>query len=575
MSSTSKTLKSLALGKSPHGETVVLRLNQELVSTVKFKQFCKLHSLNIYNTDIENVVILSTRNMRKDSAGKQYIYGGRAFHHATKQLIIGDEDMQRFDVNACKVRNDSGEFHLVEIDKDKVSMSADYFGLQNLFYYDHGDHQVVSTNYHLMLLLLKTVGATLELNFDKILEMLSENNVFGSGTAIEMKYCHVNDIDESIDVFSNSLDVVTDYEVHRQLHDDSTPFKRQEYDALITEARDEIVANVEMIFDYDGFDRVIVDLSGGLDSRVIYGATTAISQKKVREKIRINSQFGPSPNAKHGGDLEIAALVNSLFRYPMWDSYDSENVQQVDISDYENQDLFYVNKISRLFGTHKNFNHVVPKFVDYYPTNITRLSGFIGEVYRGANFKSSHGEKMSHINNYTNFRNRYMAARPFENILSPLASKKLLEASRMYQWNHEGSLSIAPEMDVLTAINPVFVLLPFYNEDLKDFLQTADTEELYNFPQNVTLDYSFVDEPKNTAVRSRETKNEYGRFVLDEGYSLSMLKAIEQYDSRFSDLIDVFRAKGPDIVKDRNARVLSMLWSVYFHIDIINGRGDF
>lgn len=574
MSEAKKTLQSLAPSMSVLGETIALRWNKSSELNVDFTQFCPKYGCEVIASGLKDTVILSSLQLQTDKEGNRFLFGGRAFSHSANRLVIGGDDVQRFGILASDIRASSGEFHLVQLMQDAIHFSADYFGLQSLFTYDFDGLQLVSTNYHLMLVLLKTLDADLEIDVEKSLKMLEEENVFGSGSAIEMKHCSVNEIDESFHLTSTGLSTVTDPVLHEELHSEEQEFDRDSYAKLITKARDEIVENVRMVFEYEGFDKIIVDLSGGLDSRVIYAACTAIEQTLVRDKIRINTQFGPSPNAKQGGDLEFAALINSLYNYPMWSSFDEEGAEFVDIANYEDDSKFHVNKISRLFGTHKNFNHVVPKYADYYSTNINRLSGFIGEVYRGANFVSSHGDKMTHINNYTNNRNRYMASRPFENILSPLASKHLLKASRMYQWNHEESLTVAPEMDVLTAINPLFSMMPFYNQDLREFLKATDKSELLNFPLNVRVECDFVDEPKNTAVRAKQNTNNFSQFVLDKEYASQMLDAVENFDDRYRRVVDSVRSKGDDMVRDRNARVLSMLWSIYFQIDIITSAPD-
>lgn len=571
----SKTpIRTLALGKSVHGETIVLRHNYDSLNWAGLESFCRHHSLRIIDSGLAHTIILSTLEPQLDRASNTFLYGGRAFNDVADRLVMNAEDIHRYGLTASDLRTSNGEFHLTEICNSSIKFSADYFGLQPLFIYETNDIQSVSSNYHLLLLLLKLLGVDLQLDVSRSLEMLNEDNVFGSGKSIEMANCRINDIEERFEFTVEGLSAITNAELHDQLHDSSQTFNVDQYRNLIVEARDEIVNNVRRIFEYDGFSEVIVDLSGGLDSRLIYGACTVLSQKMVRQKIRINSQFGPSPNAKSGGDLEIGALVNSLYNYRLWEGYDDESAHYVELPNYMDTDKFYVNKISRLFGTHKNYNHVVPKHVDYYVSNITRLSGFIGEVYRGANFISSHGDKMSHINNYTNSRNRYMAARPFENILSPLASKKLLKASRMYQWNQSESLTITPEMDALTAINPLLTMIPFYNPDLREFLASVDHRDLYNFPHQIKIETTMVSDPSSTVAKTKEKSNPYSRFVFDLKYVESMLDTVESFHPDYAAFVSEFRCNGSDMVKDRHARVLSMLWSIYFQIQIIQGNGD-
>lgn len=574
MSKNSKVLKPLALGLSPLGESAVVRSPGIDPRHGRMKEFCSYHGLMVHETPLSNTFIVSTSPVGRDRSGRDFILAGRAFHRATSDLLIGSQDAINNGVQASDIRGDSGEFYLIELGDRSITVSADYFGVQSLFYYDHAETQVIASSYHLLLLILNRIGIELEIDVNKSLNMLTEQNVFGSGTAIETRYCHLNTIDQSFEMTDQGLSIKTDGDKHSYLYDEMTQFDEEAYSDLIVQARDEIVDNIAMIFNYPGFDEVIVDLSGGLDSRVIYAACTVLPQEVVRRKIRINTQFGPSPNAKQGGDLEFAALVNSVYNYPLWEGYKDGSTQYRDISGRRDGRLFDVNKISRLFGSHKNFNHVVPKYSDYYVANVTRLSGFIGEVYRGANFKASHGDKMRHINNYTNYRNRYMASRVFENILSPLSSAKLLQASRMYQWTHEGSLSITPEVDVLTAINPLLSLLPFYNDDLKQFFSNVDSSELLNYPQQIALSHKFVENPLSTVVRAKAYSNDDAQFVLDYDYALLMLERVAEYDPQLSTFVQEFRRKGADMITNRNARVLSMLWSLYFQIEIAAGGGD-
>ena len=561
----------LALAKSLFGETVLIHSKTVPgFDEPKWNDFLQYHNFTVVESGHGRITILSTLQCKQDRLGKKYLFGGRSFHQATKQLVIGDADVSRFGIDAHSLKEDCGEFHLVEIDDDKVTFSADYYGIQQLFYYDSDGLYVIATSYHLLLLVLKTLGVDLSIDISRSRHMLQETDTFASDISIEMRHCATNSPCERFEIDDGGVSIVRNEPLFNQLYDKGNEFDDLEYARLVAQGRDEVVSNVGMVFEYPDFDKVVVDLSGGFDSRIVFAAATVLPQTLVREKILVNQQFAPSPSAKQGDEPAFAAALSRLYDYPLFDDSYEDRFQYVELTDRSDHRLMHQNRISRSMGTHKNFNHIVPRNVDYYVKNVTRLSGFCGGPYRGVDQKTPQKTVA-----FTQHRNRYMATRAFENILSPLMSKKMLQAALMYIYSHPSELFSVPEMDLLTAINPFLGKMPFFNKSINEFLNSADPNELLRYPMHIDIAVKPILDAENTRFVVKSNPNEFDHVILrDEQRTIRMLNAIVEFDSSYEDIVDPMLSKG-DFTNSKVMRKITMLWALYFQMQIIQGFGDF
>ena len=98
-------LPVLALGKSVFGETVAIYGAEETnLKSQKWKDFLHRHDFHVVPSGLERLTIVSTLPWNHDRMGHRYIFGGRAFHQLTKQLVVGDKDVSRHGIDVRGLR---------------------------------------------------------------------------------------------------------------------------------------------------------------------------------------------------------------------------------------------------------------------------------------------------------------------------------------------------------------------------------------------------------------------------------------------------------------------------------------
>ena len=280
----------LAFGKSFHGETIVIQ-SKDFVITPNLTDFCRYHGLNI--TRKNGSTILSSLTIETDCQGNDYIYAGKAFSE-NYGLVIGSNDIGRLGLNVNELKENCGEYHLVTLDDDGIQVRGDWFGYQPLFHYNANWGGAVSTSYHLMLLVLKVIGEELRVDIPHALEILKEKWTFTSALSVELENCRCNRTYEYF-VISNAGITVRTTSAYEDLHLDG-PYSASIYEQCIHQAKEDILGHVKMVFEHPAFDSVVVDLSGGLDTRLVYAACSVLPDSLIRPKIRISTRGSGTPN---------------------------------------------------------------------------------------------------------------------------------------------------------------------------------------------------------------------------------------------------------------------------------------
>lgn len=561
----SNALPILNLSLSPLGETAIVYDRDGALDLVGLRGLASSTRMQVIElaSATPSLAVVTSLSVQQADSGAPYLFGGRSFSESGELVVRGSDripESGRLD-DAGDVLGTTGEFHLLELGVNFARFSADHFGIQQIFHFDNGRFFAAATSYHLLLKILQAVGLPLNIDYKRSRRIIDEGRVFHSRVSIEMTDCAVLAIYEYIEIDSDGPRIVRS-DVHDTLYKRAS-FSEDRYATLIAQARDEIVHNMQMIFECSTLDAVVVDLSGGMDSRLLYAACTQLPQALVRRKIQINCQHAPSPSATQGGDLEVALEINSIWDYPMLDN-DSPARRWANLPIDENPDSVTIAKISRLFGVHKNYNHITPRHVDRYCVNVGRVSGFIGECYRAAD-----SQDLQMATSYINFRNRYMASRAFENILSPLASKSALEAALYYQRNHPAANVHRTVFDILIALNPLLAKVRFHNEPLRAFVETQEFRDCLNFPHGLTVNVKPVADPRPTRLRGHGGAPDVEQFVFDEDNVKAMMERVVRYNPDYADIVSRVDAS----TAARNNTTIYRLWNLYFAIDIAEGRG--
>jgi len=225
---------------------------------------------------------------------------------ANKRLIWGYEDIVNTDTTE-DLTNQIGNYTLVKIESYCIEFSTDYFGLNKIFYYNHNDILIVSNRYELILLVLNKLGISSELNESLavsylIMTDISLNQLMTNDTLIQ--YVKVMDVGNKMLVSGNKVEFV-DSEFKKDLNLQLLE-SENEYYKLLDEASEDIRENLEIVYNSSRFKQIIIDLTGGLDSRIVFSALRSINTNNKPTSI---FTFG------HGDDLICASQLSNYFGY--------------------------------------------------------------------------------------------------------------------------------------------------------------------------------------------------------------------------------------------------------------------
>jgi len=124
---------------------------------------------------------------------------------------------------------------------------------------------------------------------------------------MEVKPIRVLPVDKYVSV-DNGIISIKNTKLHTELNIQKN-YCPHKYEELMSLAYLEILSNVKSILQHASFDNIIVDLSGGMDSRLVFCAITHFPE--FADKISINSQYSEIDF----DDLAVAQEVSSFYSY--------------------------------------------------------------------------------------------------------------------------------------------------------------------------------------------------------------------------------------------------------------------
>lgn len=287
-----------------------------------------------------------------------------------KVLVNGEDDLG---INTEVNEDTIGNFTYLKKEEGRIEIGSDYFGTGKIYYYMKNEVTVVTNNYHLLLLILRDIGEMIQPNKELILALLCK-----SGQAFqqsisrerEMQDVYMLPADKKLEIRKKGISI-EDKNI-------SLVFKMKKkknikrYDKLLKQGKNEILDNTEIILADQRYKKVIVDLTGGLDSRLVYGAVSNL--ENYRDKVVIHADGYDAAINQENSDLSIAVRVNSLNKY----DYNTVYVEHVwrDIIEVENEMIsqsvlsgyYYPHSYTKMAITRKDLE---PAF---------EINGFYGEI---------------------------------------------------------------------------------------------------------------------------------------------------------------------------------------------------
>ena len=363
----SEKLPKLALFKPkyPYGEIAVIYGAKTGAQTEeRLARFCEQEGFT--SMDMNGATVLSTLEPNTDMNGTRYIFSG--ITRWQDKLIVGESDIKKHGIAASELREGIGEFELLLFDGQRLELSTDYFGMCQWYYYKSDDgFFVAATSYHLLLLTLKTLGTKLKLNTKKVIAGIAFfcftcESSFTEEMDIEQ--CYELPLDQRIVIQPDLAPIFENTSLYQKTRFPE-PYTEETYEKYLFQVKDELIANVRAAFEHPGFEYILCDLTGGLDSRTVFAAVTNLPHS-LTQKTRINTYTSSAE------DFEIANTIVNAFDLtwndiPREKSYDGiglfgETLYQAPQS--HNLGTYYIIQMMPKFFENKTTLHLTGGFGD-------------------------------------------------------------------------------------------------------------------------------------------------------------------------------------------------------------------
>jgi len=320
---------------------------------------------------VKNIVIASSTQSARIKDLDVFLSGS---------FIINDKLIHGFnDLNSIATPPDAciGNYTTIIFDRNNrtINFEADYFGISKIFFFDNDEILVAANNYRLLLEIL--AANNIAPKFDK-------NRVAANFVMINLQPFH--------QLFSEQMDVdnvrilpidkkltiadgdwtVSSSEISSAFCELST-LTDEEYQHLLHQAAKEIINNTGAALQHEAFKNVIIDLSGGMDSRIVYAAATHFPE--FHEKIRIHSRYSKSEPK----DLDVALSLSKIYAFKF------DDIQGKKSACYGPNP--WSNAHSHNLGVYYSYT---PHAVENRLEQCIRLVGFYGEICARPYYARSH-----------------------------------------------------------------------------------------------------------------------------------------------------------------------------------------
>lgn len=432
-----------------------------------------------------------------------YIFNNNKFFSGTENIPL--------DFDNSQLLEEKGHYSGIIWNNNSINFTTDLFTFKRWFYFKNQDFYVISNNYHLLLMSLKELDIHLNLDIEKAVVTLSTVDVQilmqNFTRKMDMEGVYQVPTDKSLSFDKNGWKFI-DSKVGKILKNKQA-YHENEYRKKIKEAKNELLLFTEAIFKDNRFKNTVVDLSGGLDSRMMYGLITNLPINK-------NCVFINSKDIQGSDDLPIATKINSIYKYP----YNNleEKLEYLKLKDADALNRSYYmgtyfskslinnvlkdNNVQQLLGACGEIiarPYISRKYIGTNLEKCKNVEKFVSLLYEdyspfikvcsfstSKNFKKYLSDELLEQPGSTNFESldrlylSYRHGYHFDSILTimgrihqmPLQSQKMLEIHHMAFVAHS---SIRLQLDMIYLINPILLMIEFDSaKDNFDFLNIKD-----------------------------------------------------------------------------------------------------
>lgn len=605
------TLAKLPYPHSPIG--VVVKNNGSVWPNDQFATFVDEYELSCI-ADGNTCIIRDKRD--SPVAGVDCLFSGIAFNHG--KLVFGADDCP----SPASLKEAYGEFSFCEFTDHTIEFCTDYFGFGKWYYYLDEQYFAAATSYHLLLLMLTACGVILQMDIVRSRVNLYEvgfGYTFGQQFSRNMdvknvfmslpteKFCYIKK-NHCVSFEKTSL-----YGLLAQ----PQRYDEDRYEAAILKAKDEICLNLQAIFESCHFDRIVIDLSGGFDSRVVYAAMTTFP-KRLRDKADVFIR-----DSHLSDDRAIGNAVNNLYGHKVVHPHETDTSEifindkldlfnlSIELGGYSNLErnckcninprfievmggggdaLFGFNRVygdyAKLFLKYPDDNTIINKIAENSaaplfkacPQVVDEAANILKEVFEEIPDNLHLYQKLHYF--YILFRNNtHFSAFKYQSsllTLNVLHSKNALIAKWMY-WSKFNRNEIPPEkvsIDMINAINPLLAQLPFASENdsvlpvSSDLLQPTT---LKVDPDFTISPYKYISERPFIETYSAKARK-YTRSLKN---ARSMLDYIEKHQSAYSEVVGLLRNLLDKIEREQTRpfpfRIINKILHVGYEVAIVTG----
>lgn len=602
----------------PFGNIIIISIieipEEKLKAIQDFAQKSQLHLTCYFD---EGLFILSSYEFIKDKKNQEYIFSGITRNE--KKLLIGCEDTKKYVEDISSLKNSIGEYCLLIKSENNLELSSDYFGINRVFYYQTDNIFVATNNYQALLLVLKKCGENLVLCEKKV-----KANFLDMSILFQNNWTWQMDVEKIFEIPIDMKIVLANKKISLEktdLYDEiRNPLKfcDAEYENLLFKGKNEIIDNIKITLEHPDYEYVRVDLTAGMDSRLIYGALTNLPNH-LTSKVRIRSEKDKDV------DFETAIIINNVYKYK-WDDLPVEYSAEID----ENKNIPNI-PIARFLGNYyAGWTIRAPQriaktihlsggcgeictrpFLRYWFPNASTLENILSYyVLRkdrlslfplvADSFEQMFKETFNYIpgrsvlekfdNHYLYFRNGYHFSYNYYNDIicsawTPLQSKSSFRAKLM-AWGEGVDMKVA--YDLLNIMNPILSQYKFGGErqnvekiQIENKLYMPRIEIAYLSKDLDTTEYFMAEKRKIQSSRYLPNKEVYAKYInkQEEGITsnhelLLCLKEIINYSTDFEEMgIYLFSWIAGNRKKDSSVQerktLANLLHSIYYQIKII------
>lgn len=323
LNNNNKNFEKINLYKAnkPFEEFAFIMTNKKIKTMDILRNIPIRFSLKKYNAkDRKNKIIISSNGIKNSPL----IFSG--YGKFNNDFIVGKNNAN--DKNIDELYEGIGNFTFLNIQNNKITIGKDYFSLGKIFYYMDNEYTIIANEYHLLLILMSSLNIKMELDEKVVISNLA----FFKGLLYEQHLSREMDVKgikqlpiEKYILIENDELKLMDTSMANMLN---TKFDINSYEQLLKEAAQEIKDNINIVYNSDSFKNVIVDVTGGLDSRIVFSAITSMYDEKDKFKIYTFDD-------KRTNDIKIAIPLSNLYNY----SFETVPVK-IDLKDIEKEERF-------------------------------------------------------------------------------------------------------------------------------------------------------------------------------------------------------------------------------------------